>query len=253
MTLLSLLLACSDPPSVDVEVVDIWNKPVAAATVAIEGDANHYTVDAGGKANIVVQPGTVRLLGGADGYIKDLQTVEIGEDQDTPASSTLTLFPIPGEAGFHGVGASDYVHLASVKVKTVANELDTLIGIDEQPNAALPKAGQGQRFMFQSTVRAEELKRFDLTISKLKFIEKATVKGVLGETEIDVDLWVADGDVDFEVSGTQAKDNYLLVTKSALESGVYAFHAQELLNDDDTKQVDQLPEELRVVYPFEVK
>lgn len=253
MTLLSLLLACSDPPSVDVKVVDIWNKPVAAATIAIEGDANHYTVDDAGKSNIVVQPGTVRLLGGKDGYIKDLQTVEVGEDQDAPASSTLTLFPVPAEAGFHGIGASEYVHLSSVKVKTVANELDTLLGIDEQPNAALPAGEAGLRFMFQSTVRPEELKRFDLTISKLKFIEKTTVKGVLGDTEVDVDLWVADGDVDFDVRGTQAQDNYLLTTNEKLETGVYAFHAQELLNDDDTKQVDQLPEELRVVYPFEVQ
>ncbi len=253
MTLLTFLLACSDPPSVDVKVVDIWNKPVASATVAIEGDSNHYTVDGSGKVHIEVQAGTVRLLGGADGYIKDLQSVDVAEDMDAPATSTLTLFPIPEGPGFHGIGNKGYVALKSVPVKTVANELDTLIGINDQPNDVLPAAKPGQRFLFQSTLRPEELGRFDLAVSKLHFIETATVKGVLGETEIDVDLWVADGDIDFDVRGTQAADNYLLTTTTALEPGVYAFHAQEMLNDTDTKQVDHLPEELRVVYPFEVK
>jgi hypothetical protein len=66
-------------------------------------------------------------------------------------------------------------------------------------------------------------------------------------------MWVADTDAGMDMKGLWAMDHYLITSESPLEAGVYAFHAQCILNSRESDALDKLPKELQVVYPFEVK
>ena len=247
------LAACGGGPTLDIEVVDVWSSPVEGATVLQEGWTERISVDAQGHASIEVEPGTVRLSAGADGYIKDASVIEVGAEQEG-ASTTLTLFPIPTSAGFHGIGDKAYVQAQEMPVDVMATEMTTFHGVKDIPKqAVLTRQGQPHRFVFQTTLREQELSRMDIHLSKLKFEEEATVTGPLGETQVKVNLWVSDTDLEYNVKSMDAPDNYLVVAANELEAGVYAFHSQGILDAREADALDKLPKEMRVVYAFEIK
>jgi CRISPR/Cas system-associated endoribonuclease Cas2 len=200
-----------------------------------------------------VKPGSVRLRAGADGYIKDATVIQVEEDSEENATALLTLFPIPPDAGFHGIGAKSYVKMIEAPVEVMATEMTTFHGIKDIPKAAgLPKTKQAQRSVFQTTLREQELKRMDIHLSKLDFQEKAMVTGLLGDEEVDVNLWVAGTEVSYKVKSMEAADNYLVATEAPLESGVYAFHSQGILDAREADALNKLPKEMKIVYAFEV-
>ena len=254
LPLIMFAVACSTPAEVSVEVQDIWGAPVAEAKVIQEGVTEHRIADKSGKLTFESEPATLRLMGGADGYIRDLQTITIAED-DESASVVLTLFPEPSETGFFAIDRKGpYKMLEQAPLKTVSTELTTYHGVENAPSVSLARAKQGgQRFVLRSDLRAEDLARFNLKLSKLKHLDKTSSTSVLGDVEIDLDLWVADGEIEYDVKGMQSREHYLMTTSVALEAGVYAFYAQDILSDSGTQTVDKLPEEMRVIYPFEVK
>ncbi len=250
---LSLLAACGGGPDLNVEVVDVWSSPVLGATIVVDGNTERIKVDASGKATFEVTPGTVKLTAGASGFIKDGTAIEVTEDGDTP-TATLTLFPIPDSSGFHGLGDKGYVKLVEAPVEVLATELTTFHGIKDIPKAAgLPNRGQNHRFVFQTTLREQELKRMDIKLSELEFKEKAMVTGPLGEVEVDVELWTSKRDIDYKVKSMDAPDNYLVATSFDLAPGVYAFHSQGILDARAADALAQLPEEMKVVYAFEIR
>ena len=104
--------------------------------------------------------------------------------------------------------------------------------------------------MFRSTLRLEELRRVDLRLSELKFVEDSEATGVLGEVTVKLNLWVGAEEFKFDVQSMQAPDHYLIVTEQDLPAGVYAFHAESILHPKGGNQ--RLPEELKVIYPFEI-
>ncbi len=247
------LAACGGGPTLDIEVVDVWSSPVEGATIVQEGVTERISVDGQGHATIEVEPGTVRLSAGADGYIKDASVVEVGAEQEG-ATTTLTLFPIPTEAGFHGIGDKTYVKAQEMAVDVMATEMTTFHGIEDIPKqATLPRRGQAHRFVFQTTLREQELSRMDIHLSRLKFEEEATVTGPLGEIQVKVNLWVTDSDLEYNVKSMDAPDNYLVVAAGELEPGIYAFHSQGILDAREADALDKLPKEMRVAYAFEVK
>jgi len=257
LRLLPLLLlfsaACTSDPEIQLTVVDVWNNPVAGATVIQEGVTENITVDSNGKASVAVKPGQVRLLASAPEHTQDLQISEIVEDVE-PTALTFTLYPAPPHPGFYGVGQSEYDELELYKVDTVGSEMSVYHGIKDTPKSIMPKGTNApHRFVFKTDLRKEEISRFNLKLSKLKFVESTVAKAVTGDVEVDLNLWVADTDANFEVKGLTAEDVYLLTTEKALPAGMYAFHAQNILNATSAVALERLPEELRVVYPFEVK
>lgn len=252
MTLLLALIACKDPQTLSVSVTDAWNEPIEGVTVKLAGITEEQNTDDKGALSVEVQPGPLELMIGKEGYIHEFGNVTV-PDEGNPEAVTYLLFPQPEVAGFYGVGAKGpYVELSAEQIRTVATEATTWHGIKSVPKETL-RSGQPQRFVFHTTLRASELKQQDLKLSRLDFKEDVEVRGVLGNTEIDLDLWVAGEDLDFEIRGTQSTDDYLIITETALEPGIYAFHAQGILNSTEAEALDKLPKELRVAYPFEVK
>jgi len=102
-------------------------------------------------------------------------------------------------------------------------------------------------------LRRSELKQLDLQLHKLKFIEEDSVPGVLGETAVRLNLWVADSSVPFDLVGMETEDDYTLKTREPLEAGMYAFHTQGVLTSKDSTALDKLPAEMRISFPFEVR
>ncbi len=253
VTTLTLLAACGGGPELSIEVVDVWNKPVLGATIVQDGRTERIKVDADGKATIEVEPGHVSVSAGANNFIKDATAIDVGAESEGE-SVTLTLFPIPKSAGFWGIGDTEYVQLIEAPVEVLATEMSTFHGIKDIPKAAgIPDRDGPQRFVFQTTLREQELKRMDIKLSQLEFTEKANVTGPLGDTEVEVELWSAKRDIDYKVKSMDAPDNYLVVTGFNLDAGVYAFHSQGILDAKANDALEKLPEEMRVVYAFEVR
>ena len=75
----------------------------------------------------------------------------------------------------------------------------------------------------------------------------------LGPVSVGLNLWVADADVDFEVDRLQSKDDYLITFTLPKEDGVYAFHAQGILDPSKAAELDKLPDELKVAWSFKAK
>lgn len=255
MILLLALIGCSEPARVEVRVLDVWSKPLAGATVVQDGVQERFTTGSNGKVMVPVEEGERHLMAGLDGYIKELATIEVpkdADDDDLP-KVVLKLYPDPGSPGFYGVGSRDYIHLEATPINAVATEISTWHGLRVHPKASMSHTGDELRFVLHSTLRADELKRQDLKLSSLRFVEEGEVLTVLGAQNVDLDLWVADSDVPFEVKGLQSRDDYLILVKPIPAPGIYAFHAQNILDSRNAEALDKLPEELKVAFTFEIR
>lgn len=255
MLTLLLAVACGDPPTLAVQVNDVFGTAVSGAQVKMDGSTDTFTTDADGAAQVtgVGAGSTVELMAGAEGYIHDFKSVDVPAEGDWPAAE-FSLYPEPTEPGFYAMGSGAYAHLPAAKIKSIATEFSTWHGIQDHPETAIPKAEGPLTMVFNSTLRATELKRQDLRLSKLEYKESAQVTGVLGETEVELHLWVADqADIAYELKGTQSQDDYLIHIADGLESGVYAFHAQGILHSTEAEALGKMPQEMQVAFPFEVK
>jgi len=251
---LFMMAACTQEPNVNVQVVDIWSAPIATATVVQEGVVERLAVDAEGKVALTAEAGDLHLKAGAEGYVQEITTVTVPAEAESPLEVKLSLFPEPKKNGFHGVGGDGYVPIKPVKVKTVApSKKSHYHGIVDRPSAVVP-GGDKQQFVFRTSLGLEELSSFELQLSSMEFKKKGDVVGVLGKTEVKLDLWVEKKDLEFDVKGMlNTRDNYLIVPKKPLKPGVYAFHAGKVMEADDPKALDRIPEELRVIYAFKVE
>ncbi len=251
MIALLLLVACSGPRMLEGQVVDIWGKPVPAATVVIEGVVARYNADGEGKFSIPTDAPVRRAMAGKDGYIKEVADLpEIAEEADY-APLTFTLYPEPSKPGFYAIGATAYIEVPAQRIRMVATELKHFAGVRDMPSEGLA-SGKNAKFVFTSMLRPSELARMNLHLSKLMFVNKASVKGVLGPTEATVNLWVAESEVQFDLESLPSRDDYLITTREGLPAGVYAFHAQDVLNEEDERVLLNLPKEMQVAFPFEV-
>ncbi|MFZ5478208.1 MAG: carboxypeptidase-like regulatory domain-containing protein [Myxococcota bacterium] len=252
MLALLVLVACSDTQTVTGRVFDVWGDPLDGATVVVEGVLErHYTDDAG-QFSIEVEDPVNRVMVGKQGFIKDVTQVAppIEEDADYDPLS-FRLYPEPEKPGFYGVGFESYVHLPAKRIRIVGTELKHYAGVLDYPEDGLP-AGKPITFVFSSTLRASELARMNLHLSRLDFVNKTKVKGVLGAMDATVNLWVAAEEVEFDLRALPSTDDYLITTRESLEPGVYAFHAQDVLNEEDERVLMNLPKEMQVAFPFEV-
>jgi hypothetical protein len=252
MGLLLLLIACSNEKTLTGRVTDVWGKPLSGATVVVEGVVERYNTDGGGLfvVNVDRELALTQVMVGKGGYIKSIQPVVGGAEEEVPRID-VKLYPEPEKPGFYGVGRDAYVHLKTSKVVMVGTELKHHIGIREYPDAALPHGAT--EFVFTSTLRSAELSMMNLHLSKLDFVDHTEVKGVLGAMDATVNLFVAVEDVPFDLKALPSRDDYLIVLRDRLEPGMYAFHAQNVLNETDYRIIMDLPKEMQVVFPFESK
>jgi hypothetical protein len=246
-----LLLACADTRAVRGAVTDVWGNPIADATVVLEGIVERYNTDGSGHFDIETAQPVRRILVGKDGYIKGVAEPEAPVEEDADYNPLkFKLYPKPPKPGFYGVGRNGYVPLDAAKVKVVGSEVRHYAGVREIPAEHLA-AGKA-RFVFQTTLRPSEISQMNLHLSRLVFVDKTPMKGLLGEEAATVNLWTAEEEVPFDLTEMPAENEYLIETREALEPGVYAFHALDILNETDQQVILNLPRERQVAFPFEV-
>jgi hypothetical protein len=232
-------------------VTDRWGKPIAGVTIAVTGSAVQIVSGSGGSFTIPVQSGAVKVRAGKPGFVKKTMPLAPPEAGATPAKLSFALYPDPESPGFYAVGSSTYATVAAKPVKTMGTEIRAFTGMSDVGEVRF--GAKVDEFMFSSTLRRSELKRLGLQLHKLKFVEHEEVPGVLGQTQVTLNLWIADEGVAFDLTGLETDDDYILKVREPLSSGVYAFHTQGMLTSKDTAALDKLPDEMRIAFPFEVR
>lgn len=271
------LLACTaDTRTVAGQVKDIWGSPVPEATVVVEGVMERHYTDAEGRFSIDVPteslvlrahardegdvaadddplsgPKGVRVMVGRDGFIKSRGlAVEVPEEADF-APVALELYPEPETPGFYAVGAKGYVALGHQRIQMIGTDLAHHTGIQDIPEETV-RPGKVE-LVFTTRLRPSEIAQMNLHLSRLEFVNKARIKGVFGAEDNLINLWVAKDDVAFDVIGFDTREDYLIQTRDALTPGVYAFHAHDILHEEDERVLYSLPKEQQVAFPFEVR
>lgn len=252
MLLPLLLLACADTKSVTGTVKDVWGNPITDATVVIEGVVERFRTNSGGQFDIETGSKVSRVLVGKEGYIKGVADAELpAEDADAYSPLTFHLYPKPPKPGFYGVGRVGYIPVDADRVRIVGSDVGHHAGVREIPAEKLPRGKV--KFVFQTTLRPSEIAQMNLHLSRLEFVDKTPMKGILGTDTVTVNLWVAHDEVPFDLSQLPAESEYLIASREALPSGVYAFHTQDILNEVDERVIMNLPKERQVAFPFEVE
>ena len=254
LIVLSGLFGCSTDPVINGTVLDIWNNPIDGAQIRIEGISEEPTSNSNGEFSVALEDFSkqeVRLRASRDGYIYDVEIVVLDTEEEIPAV-TFNLYPEPTERGFYAIGETQYHPLKEQATTSVATKLEAYNGINDIGSIRLQK--QDPSFVLYSTLRKEQLRQIDLLLHELEFKEKEEMKGVLGETAVEIDLWIAKGNqFPFVVRPLGPDYMYLIEFKENLNKGVYAFHSGKYLTRVDPRKRDVRPEEFQVAYPFEVK
>ena len=246
-------IGCSDPRLLEGKVTDVWGNPLHDATVVVEGVVERYRTDASGAFRIEIA-GDVKvgaLMAGKDGFIKGITDVAAPDPEADFAPVAFKLYPEPDKPGFYAVGRESYTHLKTTRLTVIGTELKHYVGVKEYPESHI--SAMTREFVFTSTLRPSELAQMNLHLSRLDFVDHTGMKGVLGDTDATVNLFVAQEEIPFDLKALPSRDDYLLVLRSELKAGVYAFHGQNILNETDYRIVHDLPKEMQVVFPFEIK
>lgn len=252
------LFGCSGTPVIKGKVLDIWENPVEGALIQMEGSVEGQTSNSSGEFSFAIENSSdtnLRFRAGADKYIHDVEVVvfSASEDNDQLPVVTFHLYPEPSSKGFHAIGNREYETLDGHSTKRVATKLEAYHGLNSIGKVTFAE-NEKQHFLFYSSLRKEEIKQIDLSLHRLEFKEEEEVKGVLGETPIEIDLWLAKGNVlPFGLRTLDQEDMYLIELTKPLDKGVYAFHSGNYLTSADPRKEDTIPEELKVAYPFEIK
>ena len=236
-------------------VKDVWDKPIANASVTIEGITELVTTDAKGEFTMPVLAGKKRLKAGAEGHVFVQETFVFPEGEESKVETPkveLVLYPEPETEGLFLVHSSEYKKLDGQTIDTTGTELQAYTGI-EDPGKVSVKPKQRQRFVYRVALSPSEIARVGLELHRLEFVKDTTVTSAMGETNVKVNRFVAKEEVEFDLKELATEHHYLIITRGKLSDGFYAFHSEGLLTSGDVDGLDKTPEELRKAYPFEVK
>ncbi len=250
------LSACKDDPRyLTGKVTDVFGQPIEGATILVEGwEGARATSDGAGAYQLeAVNTGVVKLVAGAEGFVKDFGSGAIPVDVEAEIPGIdFSLWNKPEQPGFYAKGAGELVHLAASKVTATGTDLTELHGVRDIPDFSIALASADE-YLFGSTLRSSEITQLNLKVFSLKFLEGTTIKGITGEEDIETKFWVADVERPFTLRSLYADDTFVIAPDEAFAAGVYAFVSQDILVGTEPGSLDKKPEEMRVVYPFEVK
>ena len=249
-TILMSLWACNSTPIISGTVEDIWNNPIEGALVQMEGSGTKQTTDSAGNFSFElnnVESGNLRFRAGHADFIHDVEASEMeGYELD---KIEFDLYPKPNEKGFYAVGTTDYTILKSGELVDVKSTFKTLYGLARVNDVKLTSSKPS--FVYHSSLRKEEIKQTNLSVYKLKFQEKEAMIGLVGETEVELDMWIPEGEtIPFNLRSLDQEEMYLIEFSEDLMKGVYAFSGRYIEGKDNA---NKLPKELQVAYTFEVK
>lgn len=249
---LLLLGGCTEAPTIDGKVIDIWGEPVEGATVLMEGVGERPLTDNEGRYSFPYTPGKHVMKAGKDGYIQAHADFDVAEGATGPITGpNFELYEQPKDPGFYVIGTHHYTKLDQQMVHTVGSDFDPLRGLKATGSA---KSDHGEfEVLFHTELKYEEILKLGLELHELEFVEKRELSGPLGKQEVDVNLHVSKGEVEIDIEKMRSPTDYLIKSKKPLEPGWYAFQTQDLLDSPDQEAFDRIPEELRQVFPFEYK
>lgn len=249
-SLLLSLAACESTSMIEGKVVDIWGNPIEGATVMVVGGTERPLTDADGRYRIARTEGELQIKAGRKGYIQDHQELEVAEGE-LPDGPTFELYPKPEKPGFYLVTTGRYVQLDQKTVHSVGNTLASLRGVRALGEAE--SESEQPRFVFHTELRTDEIMRLGLELHRLAYVEEREMAGPIGRTAVGVNLYVDDGEIPIEIVPLRSRTDYLVVPKEPLAPGAYAFQTQDLLSPGESDRFEEIPEELRVVFPFAVR
>jgi hypothetical protein len=248
---LMLLLACTETPSLQGRVVDIWNNPIEGVTVIGAGE-RPLTDEHGVYSLGNPEPGTYPVKAGKEGYVQESADVEIKAGDMT--GPTFRLYKKPETDGFYAVTVGDYRRIESSTVKSIGHASDVLYGI-EAPNERVFIEGENLRIVYKIDLSMAQIKSLGLKLRKMKFVENVEMASVAGgtRTEVPVNLFVQDAQIPIDITALKSDGHFVLTSKGKMEPGVYALESQDLLAPGDEAAWNRIPAQLRTVYPFTVK
>ncbi|MEN0065616.1 MAG: hypothetical protein AAGA48_25975 [Myxococcota bacterium] len=241
-------LGCQEGASLSTaRVTDVWGRPVAQASVVVEGHFERLHTDTSGRVELPERDPLAATV------------IRVGRKGFIPVERSLTsddvprfeLLPEPEEPGLHVVGDNHLVTLPSEPVTAVGSPLRSVRGI-----RSVGRVTVGERrpmVLFHTPLRRDELMQLGLELRRLTFVPSMALPGPLGSTEVNVNLHVDAGRVPVSVTPLRERSDYRVVPEKDLEPGMYAFETQGLLSSRDSVLFDRLPLEFRMVYPFEVR
>lgn len=251
------LFGCSEDPSIGGTVTDIWNKPVEGVSIIMEGVSEEQISSSSGAFSFVIpqgKEGQLRFRATHNKYLYDVEMVSYSKDaeiEDIP-SVGFSLYPKPEEKGFFAIGPQQYIPLNGEKTRRVATKLESYQGIVDVGSTLI--LNSSPKFVFHTTLRKEEIKQIDLHLYQLNFKEKEELKGILGETVVEIDLWIPkEMPIDFSIKSLDQAEMFLLEFNQDLAKGLYAFSTRDVLGEKTRGKEPDLPKELQVAYPFEIK
>ena len=171
------------------------------------------------------------------------------EKDPKPSPLEFKLYPEPKTQGFFAIGAENYLQIKQEELRNKASSLKSIRGLQYQQKLTL-KPKQATSFLFHTNLSKEELKQIGLQLHKLKFIEKAHFKSATGDTEVPINLWVADASSSFVMKSLPQEKMFLIEFKKPLSPGHYAFHTHGVLTSSEKNGTAK---DLQIAYPFQVK
>lgn len=250
LSVLLTLAACESTSMIEGKVVDIWGNPIEGATVMVVGGTERPLTDADGRYKIARTEGALQIKAGRKGYVQDHRELAV-KPGETPAGPVFELYPKPEKPGFYLVATGRYQPVPQRRVEAVGNALKTYRGVEDPGDAETESASP--RIVFHTELRADEITRLGLELHRLTYVEEAELQGPVGRTTATVNLYVDDGEIPLEIEPLRSRTDYLVTPKEPLEPGVYALQAQDLLSADDLDRFEEIPDELRIVFPFQVR
>lgn len=247
---LLLLIGCASTEMIEGTVVDVWGNPVEGATVMVVGGTERPMTDADGRYRIARADGRLEMKAGCKGFIQDHREVTVDPEDKHPAGPVFELYPKPPEPGFYVVATGHYDRLLPAVVRSVGNNLQQLRGISDHGEVGTENTRP--RIVFHTDLREDEILRLGLDLRQLKYTADAEIPGPIGTTKVAVNLWVDAGQREIEIVPLRSKTDYVLLPKEPLPPGTYALETQDLLSGAP-EAFAQIPEELRQVFPFEVR
>jgi hypothetical protein len=238
---------CSEPATLQGRVVDLWEKPVPAATVTMPGAEGPAKSDDKGHYAFPIKAGRFKVTAEKEGFITRSQDVDVTDaSKDTIAN--VRIIPEPATEGYHVVGPESYLPLAPESVLRLGNELQAFQGV--KSSGSVEVDGKAFRVVYHTNLKMEKVAQLDIELHRLTFTHEMEVATVDGAQKVDVNLWVDAGKVEFQREELDAH-NYVFRADN-LPSGTYAFVSVDLL-DPKNAQFEQLPEGVRRVHPFAIK
>ena len=245
------LASCAREPRLQGVVLDIWDNPVAGATVVMDDLPERPLTDRNGKFDLPYLPGKHKIKAGHQAYVQEHQEVEVPPDPATSEKILFHLYKKPERAGFYVVSTADYVQLEPQHVVQKGGDVELVRGMERIGDSFVE--GSKLKVLFHTPLKTDQVHRLGLRLHKLSYVDSIDMTGPTEVEKVPVRLYVSDVEVPIQVTPLRSRHDYLIEAKDALPAGEYALDHQDLLAGKDREAFQEIPEPVRKAYPITVR